>query len=435
MKIIIQSPIVDKRNMIEIKSTKQDLSTTFNDNLSLPIHNWYRFSAGFSANWCRELIMQEKQKGRKRVLDPFSGSGTVLIESEFCQMEGIGVEAHPFIARIARTKLLWKSDINKFDEFASHVLKKAKRNLKNEIKEYPKIIHKCFPDETLAKLDALKKAWQRLKDGEAASELTWLALASILRSCSPAGTAQWQYVLPNKKKKNVKDPFDAFSKKVESMKESMELMQKINNIKKGFIFQEDARSCTSVPDNWADLIITSPPYANNYDYADATRLEMSFFGDIETWGDLHDVVRKYLIRSCTQHVSKNIISTNEIVKSDILKPIHGELKDVCEKLEKEREFHGGRKAYHSMIASYFYDLAQVWQALRRVTTDGALVCFVVGDSAPYGIYAPVDKWLGELAISAGFKSFEFEKTRDRNIKWKNRKHNVPLHEGRLWVHG
>jgi len=61
---------------------------------------------------------------------------------------------------------------------------------------------------------------------------------------------------------------------------------------------------------------------------------------------------------------------------------------------------------------------------------------VVGDSAPYGIYVPVDKWLGELAISAGFKSYYFEKTRDRNVKWKiSRKHKVPLHEGRLWVEG
>jgi hypothetical protein len=48
---------------------------------------------------------------------------------------------------------------------------------------------------------------------------------------------------------------------------------------------------------------------------------------------------------------------------------------------------------------------------------------------------PVDRWLGELAVAAGFKSYHFEKTRDRNVKWKNRKHNVPLHEGRLWIEG
>lgn len=55
------------------------------------------------------------------------------------------------------------------------------------------------------------------------------------------------------------------------------------------------------------------------------------------------------------------------------------------------------------------------------------------DSAPYGIYIPVDRWLGELAMAAGFKSYDYTKLRDRNTKWKNRKHRVPLQEGILWV--
>ena len=88
-----------------------------------------------------------------------------------------------------------------------------------------------------------------------------------------------------------------------------------------------------------------------------------------------------------------------------------------------------------MIAAYFNDMAAMWVSLRRVTSPGALACFVIGDSAPYGVYAPVDRWLGILAMAAGFRSFSFEKTRDRNVKWKNRKHRVPLHEGRLWVEG
>jgi hypothetical protein len=40
-----------------------------------------------------------------------------------------------------------------------------------------------------------------------------------------------------------------------------------------------------------------------------------------------------------------------------------------------------------------------------------------------------------LALAAGFESWMFEKLRDRNIKWKNRKHRVPLCEGHLWVRG
>jgi len=61
------------------------------------------------------------------------------------------------------------------------------------------------------------------------------------------------------------------------------------------------------------------------------------------------------------------------------------------------------------------------------------MAFVIGDSAPYGIYVPVEKWLGTLAVAAGFGKFRFEKIRDRNTKWKNRKHSVPLKEGILWI--
>jgi len=88
-----------------------------------------------------------------------------------------------------------------------------------------------------------------------------------------------------------------------------------------------------------------------------------------------------------------------------------------------------------MVACYFADLARVWKALRRVCRRPARACFVVGDSAPYGVHVPVAEWLGRLALEAGFTAYEFEKTRDRNVKWKNRKHRVPLCEGRLWVQG
>lgn len=109
--------------------------------------------------------------------------------------------------------------------------------------------------------------------------------------------------------------------------------------------------------------------------------------------------------------------------------------NVVKKLDEEKENHGGKKNYHTMIALYFLDLAYIWKNLRSACKDGADVCFVVGDSAPYGIYIPVDEWLGKLAVSAGFNSYYFEKLRDRNIKWKNRKHRVPLKEGCLWVEG
>ena len=100
-----------------------------------------------------------------------------------------------------------------------------------------------------------------------------------------------------------------------------------------------------------------------------------------------------------------------------------------------REDHGGKKHYHTMIAAYCRDIAQVLRQLRHVCRPGPHMCWVIGDSAPYGVYAPIEKWIGELALAAGFTSYRFDKLRDRNIKWKNRKHRVPLKEGLLWIEG
>jgi DNA modification methylase len=416
----------------EVK-VKQDYSATFVDNMSMPIHKWYRYTAGFSAAWANNLIRQQKLYGRKRVIDPFAGSGTVLIESEFEGVESYGIEAHPYIYKIAKAKLNWNFPADKFKTEALALLRNAKKKSIRKT-EFPKLISSCYPIDIIQKLEALKQTWLEEEQEEEIKNFNWFIITSILRITSPVGTAQWQYIQPTKTKAKVIDPFVAFETKVNQMYNDMKRTQnRLLNVVDSIILNEDARNIQSIPDSWGDLVITSPPYANNYDYADATRLEMTFWGDINGWADLQDNVRKHLVRACTQHVSKLGDEIDMMLSNPRLKPIYNELIEVYEKLKLERLLHGGKKNYHFMIAAYFTDLANVFHSLRRVTSENALMCFVIGDSAPYGIYIPVDKWLGELAVSAGFSNYSFEKLRDRNTKWKNRKHTVPLHEGRLWI--
>ena len=414
------------------RPTKVDTSSCFTSNMSLPIHRWFRYSAGFSALWVRELVQQSLSSDGLRVLDPFCGSGTVLLESELCGAESMGIEAHPFVARVARAKLAWGVDPGEFAAYAWSIAERA-RDMHPQLARYPKLIRKCFPDPVLSRLDSLRQAWEALAGDGRLRELGWLALTSILRETSPVGTAQWQYVLPRKSKTQTADPFVAFRAKIASMVSDMREWRHFAKGPQARVWVEDARQLASVPDGWADLIITSPPYANNYDYADATRLEMSFWGEVTRWSDLQEAVRKFLVRSCTQHVAHMVSQTDDMLASPVLDPIRDEITEVCALLESARATRGGRKPYHTMIAGYFQDMANVWVQLRRVAGANASVCFVVGDSAPYGVYVPVDRWLGELAIAAGFTPYHFEKTRDRNVKWKNRKHRVPLQEGRLWA--
>lgn len=417
------------------KKTEQDYSSTFSGNMSLPIHKWYRYTAGFSAEWVRQLITQEKKNGRKNIIDPFVGSGTVLIESDFQGMPSIGIESHPYIYRIAKTKLNWSFSPDILLQKASAFLNDAQKRTPTTL-NYPDLISRCFPEPVLQKLDKLRLSWIELPEDESISDFIWFIITSILRSCSPVGTAQWQYIQPSKTKSKVLDPYIAFEQKLKEICTDLRIMQNsITHSSLSAIFKEDARNISSIPDKWGDLVITSPPYANNYDYADATRFEMMFWGDIDGWKDLQGTVRKGLIRACTQHVSGMGKEIESFLLDEKLLSIQNELIPVFEELKEVRLTHGGKKNYHLMITAYFRDMADVFLSLRKKMNDNSLMCFVVGDSAPYGVYVPVEKWLGELAISAGFKSYSFEKLRDRNVKWKNRKHNVPLQEGRLWIKG
>jgi len=407
---------------------------TFVDNMDRPVHRWFRYSAGFSAQWAESVIGAEKRRTPGlRVLDPFAGSATALIASEAVGAESWGIDAHPFVCRIAEAKLAWRSEPRDYLQKVEQ-LKNVASHLKPNVDHYPALIVKCFDRQALEQLDLLRRAYEELNDGTPAAKLLWITLLAILRKVSHAGTAQWQYVLPNRRKLKPLNVAGAFEDAWRMIYADVMMGRCVKGPRAVFL-RSDARTCEGLPNGCFSLVITSPPYPNNYDYADATRLEMSFLGEVAAWSDLHNAVRRHLVCSCSQHVPERSIELSSVLSDPAIEPIRSEISGVCGDLAKVRLLKGGRKTYHLMVACYFRDLARTWHALRRVCKTPCRICFVLGDSAPYGIYVPVVPWMGRLAEAAGFGSFVFHKVRDRNVKWKNRKHRVPLLEGELWVEG
>src|SRR5437016_10729762 len=80
-------------------------TSTFVPNMGLPVHRWFRYSAGFSAEWVESVIRDASKHGDVRVFDPFAGSATTILAAENVGAESWGLEAHPFIYRVARAKL------------------------------------------------------------------------------------------------------------------------------------------------------------------------------------------------------------------------------------------------------------------------------------------------------------------------------------------
>ena len=280
-------------------------SGTFIDNMKLPVHRWFRYSAGFSAAWVESVL---KDHNAIAVLDTFVGSGTVCIASDKLGITSYGIEAHTFVFRLGQGKLSWGEDVADFEAAISTMTVAAKKIRESvSLGEANALIVKCYSEECLRDLYSVKSAYLNLAPmwTAAIKALVFLAINSILRATSHVGTAQWQYVLPNKTKSRVTSPYDALRLQAKIMVDDMYAMQADSACSKAILLPTDSRSLIGVPDKSIDLVITSPPYANNYDYADATRLEMSFWGEIDNWGDLHGAVRKHLICSSSQHASKD----------------------------------------------------------------------------------------------------------------------------------
>jgi DNA modification methylase len=45
------------------------------------------------------------------VFDPFVGCGATVLAAEQCALPAVAIDSHPFIVRIAKAKLNWRSEL------------------------------------------------------------------------------------------------------------------------------------------------------------------------------------------------------------------------------------------------------------------------------------------------------------------------------------
>ncbi|WP_159046820.1 hypothetical protein [Streptomyces sp. NRRL F-4707] len=175
--------------------------------------------------------------------------------------------------------------------------------------------------------------------------------------------------------------------------------------------------------------ISSPPYLNNFDYADATRLELYFWGDISSWAEMCAEVRADMLTATTQQsnvTSARLATTGLEAYGDVAASVA----EITSKLLAERSKRPRGKEYDRVIPDYFLAVGQVLENLARALKPGSPVVWLVGDSAPYGVYVDTPRLIGDIAQSVGF-SFEKDITlRQRGQRWQsnNVRHDVQLSE-------
>lgn len=431
-------------NKIELPQKKgQSEWGTFKDSLRAPVHRWFAYPAGFSYKAVEHSIERFDVVRGNTIYDPFMGSGTTNLVAKTLGINSIGTEAHPFVHRIARAKLNWDIDEQRVRDFSraveSQLIKKSKSLQKKKVSsEFPELILKCYEEKTIYDLWALRELICENLDNDGIKEFFFVVTTSLLRDVSIAATG-WPYIAPNKKKttsvdKDVLTEFLILTKHMLGDVQAIKIWSngKHKNSNHNLVNGDSRNTEKFITSQSVDHVFTSPPYLNNFDYADRTRLELYFWGEAKTWGEISEKIRTQLITSATTQINRT--DTRYQVLDEFRKDCPSVTKfidDSVKQLTDIRKTKGGKKSYDLMVVGYFNDMYQIIKDVFRVLRSGSKALFVLGDSAPYGIYIPTDKIIGDIGIGLGFNSYEIEILRTRGDKWKEnpQRHNVPLREG------
>jgi len=83
-----------------------------------------------------------------------------------------------------------------------------------------------------------------------------------------------------------------------------------------------------------------------------------------------------------------------------------------------------------MLPAYLADISKVLKQAYKYIEEGGMLAWVVGDSAPYGIYVDTPALISSLAAEVGFTPFEDVTLRPRGKRWalNGARHKVALSE-------
>ncbi|WP_240911211.1 methyltransferase [Yeosuana marina] len=405
---------------------------TAKDNRNNPIHDWYRFTAGFSYKLVEKIIDIENLGPNDCIYESFAGCGTTLVSAQKNGIRAVGNEGQELLFNVIKGKLDWSVDAESIRKIITD-LEKSISN-KQSKKPYHQLLETLYSNSNLYQLYFIRDyIVENVKQNNISSFLN-LALTQSLHKVSIHPIAI-PYISRSKTLSNTLSAFDTFKNTVFKMIEDLKTV--IDKPVTTEIFLHDSRKKNeAIKDNSCTICITSPPYLNNLDYGEVSKVCSHFFGFTNDWNEITEKVRKHLVTGATTHYKESEFDieiwkteefylNNKIIMDSLLPDII-----QIENISKTRK---GKKSFHILALYYFQDMYQVFLEMRRVLRSGSKAYLVLGDSAPYGVFIDTTKILGEIAKNCGFNKYDIVKIRERGTKWQSLtyRHNIKLSENIL----
>ncbi len=381
--------------------------SAFGDNKSLPVHRWIPWIAGYSASFVDDVMSTYlPRRNNSLVLDPFCGVGTTLFQAVLHGHDAIGFEINPYPALAARAKLN-ATKINLADLDANiAAMQAASRRWKNGgspkgITPPPLRSRIPFYSPNVEKQVLHALAFIHEIEPKAIVDLFRAAFGAVMVSFSNYSYEPSLGSRPAAGKALIEDAnvSEVLLSKLHQIRADTSWVQEETrgqHLGKGRVINADVFCAIGdiLEPNSVDLMVTSPPYMNNYHYVRNTRPQLYWLNFISSPGE-----QKYLETNNYGQYWQTVREADPVT----LAFENRELERILRQLRQTRPDRGayGGPGWANYVTSYFNDSCRFMSILKRVLARGGVGVIVIGNSIIQGINIRTENILGEIGAMQG----------------------------------
>ncbi|WP_340572482.1 site-specific DNA-methyltransferase [Stenotrophomonas sp. G106K1] len=324
-----------------------------------PIHNLHPYPAKYIPKLPREVIAEHVNE-RHRVLDPFCGSGTTLVEAALQGVRSVGVDSNPVAAMISRAKTtsLNADEIITAERMLQRVAEARVKGVAGRLRvpEFPRIDH-WFQKNVQRELSWIFSEVNKVDSENLRGFLRSVASSIVTSVSNQDSETRYTAVC-----KSIEDGFvlQRFERKLRKSiivaSEWASLGLKSDRTPEVINSSISSLTDATLGDNSIDLIVTSPPYPNSFDYYLYHKMRMVWLGFSFSDAQSDEIGSRY------EHSSKR-----------------------------------------APIDTFIARMRPVMSQLSRVLKPSKLAYLFVGDSVINGSFVNMSELYADLAKDSGFK--------------------------------
>lgn len=381
----------------------------FTENRTQPLHRWVPWIAGFSAQFVEDtfqtFLSHKRGPSRPCVLDPFAGVGTTIVQAFLKGFDTIGFDINPYAALACKVKLNSPIiDVTKLQELCVEYQKDCAKNATTLNLQKPSGFTSRIPFFSPSVEEQVMRFLNFLDSIEdpLIADVFRVAFGSVMVRFSnytyePSLGSRPAAGKPLIEKADVPSIIlGKLHQMVSDICWVKEEIDRLPSLGRWEIHDRDfLTSLLIIHPNSVDLVVTSPPYMNNYHYVRNTRPQLFWLSLISSPSE-----RKTLEE---QNFGKywQTVRDREAVNLQFQHPELARLIDELRNTRRDKGPYGG-PGWANYVATYFNDSCRFLSVLKPILKRNGIAVVVIGNSIIQGHEVKTDLVFADIAERVGF---------------------------------